>query len=68
MTLDLFDLLCSLKKVVVAWFETSDLVATIDNLFWNILQMEKELKPEMLAELYLNFIKCLNQENSNSFI
>lgn len=63
-----FELLCLFKKIGWTRHNDSEVLNLVNDVFWEILQSEKEMKKELNKEVMQNFVKSLDNESAQSFI
>jgi ubiquitin carboxyl-terminal hydrolase 34 len=63
-----FDLLCSFRRIGWNKYNDSEVLKLVNDVFWEILQSEKEIKKDLSKEVMQNFIKSLDTDSTHPFI
>lgn len=63
-----FELLCTLRKTGWSKFADAEVVSLVNDVFWQILQSEREMKKELSKEVMQNFIKSLDADSAHLYV
>lgn len=68
MTMEIFDLLVSLKKTAYFKYDNNEINDLVTNVMWEILQGSQKLKKEFKKEVTTNFLKSIDNFQGTTFV